>query len=64
MVTRRKRKSTSLKGLGVKFGATVRKRYGVCTESSRSTESAPHVALRDFLGLHLGYGIVRNVILK
>jgi hypothetical protein len=36
----------------------------LCTESSRSTESAPYVALRDFLGLHLGYGNVRNVILK
>lgn len=36
----------------------------LCTESSRSIESAPHVALRDFLELHLGYGIVRNVILK
>jgi tRNA threonylcarbamoyladenosine modification (KEOPS) complex Pcc1 subunit len=36
----------------------------LCTESSRSTENVRLVALRDFLGLHLGYGIVQNVILK
>lgn len=35
-----------------------------CTESLRSTENVRLVALRDFLGLHLGYGIVQNVVLK
>lgn len=35
-----------------------------CTESLRRAENVRLVALRDFLGLHLGYGIVQNVILK
>lgn len=35
-----------------------------CTESLRSTENVRLVALRDFLGLPLGYGIVQNVTLK
>jgi len=35
-----------------------------CTESLRSTENVRLVALRDFLGLNLGYGIVQNVVLK
>jgi tRNA threonylcarbamoyladenosine modification (KEOPS) complex Pcc1 subunit len=37
---------------------------GQFTESFISTENVRLVALRDFLGLHLGYGIVQNVILK
>jgi tRNA threonylcarbamoyladenosine modification (KEOPS) complex Pcc1 subunit len=37
---------------------------GPCTESLRRTENVHHVAQRDFLGLHLEYGIVQNVILK
>ena len=37
---------------------------GPCTESLRRTENVRLVALIDFLGLHLGYGIVQNVILK
>ena len=34
------------------------------TEFLRRAENVRLVVLRDFLGLHLGYGIVQNVILK
>ncbi len=37
---------------------------GQFTESFISTENVRLVAPRDFLGLHLEYGIVQNVILK
>lgn len=37
---------------------------GQFTESFISTGNVRLAALRDFLGLHLGYGIVQNVILK
>jgi tRNA threonylcarbamoyladenosine modification (KEOPS) complex Pcc1 subunit len=35
-----------------------------CIESLRRTENVRLAAPRGFLGLHLAYGIVRNVILK
>lgn len=35
-----------------------------CIESLRRAENARLAALKDFLGLHLGYGNVQNVILK
>jgi tRNA threonylcarbamoyladenosine modification (KEOPS) complex Pcc1 subunit len=35
-----------------------------CTESLKRKENVRLVALTDFLELHLGYGIVQNVILK
>jgi tRNA threonylcarbamoyladenosine modification (KEOPS) complex Pcc1 subunit len=35
-----------------------------CTESLRRAENVRLVALKDFLGLQWGYGIVQNAILK
>ncbi|MGH9979283.1 MAG: 50S ribosomal protein L37, partial [Nitrososphaeraceae archaeon] len=54
MVTRRKRKSTSLKGLGVKFGATVRKRYGAVYRILKKSRKCPSCGSKRFSRIALG----------
>jgi large subunit ribosomal protein L37Ae len=54
MVTRRKRKSTSLKGLGVKFGATVRKRYGAVYRLLKKNRKCPSCGSKRFSRIALG----------
>ena len=41
MVSRRKRGPTTIKGLGVKFGATVRKRYGMVYRTLKQKRRCP-----------------------
>ncbi|MDP9197259.1 MAG: 50S ribosomal protein L37 [Thermoproteota archaeon] len=41
MVSRRRHKLTGLKGLGVKYGATVRKRYGVIYRTLKKKRRCP-----------------------
>jgi large subunit ribosomal protein L37Ae len=41
MVSRRKHKLGGLKGLGVKYGATVRKRYGVLYKTLKKKRKCP-----------------------
>jgi large subunit ribosomal protein L37Ae len=54
MVTRRKRKSPSLKGLGVKFGATVRKRYGAVYRTLKKSRKCPSCGSKRFSRVALG----------
>lgn len=54
MVTRRKHKSTSLKGLGVKFGATVRKRYGGVYRILKKHRKCPLCGSKRFSRIALG----------
>lgn len=54
MVARRKRKSTSLKGLGVKFGAKVRKRYGAVYRILKKNRKCPSCGSRRFSRIALG----------
>jgi large subunit ribosomal protein L37Ae len=54
MVTRRKRKSPSLKGLGVKFGATVRKRYGAVYRTLKKGRKCPSCGSKRFSRVALG----------
>jgi large subunit ribosomal protein L37Ae len=54
MVTRRKRKSASLKGLGVKFGATVRKRYGAVYRILKKNRKCPSCGSKRFSRIALG----------
>jgi large subunit ribosomal protein L37Ae len=41
LVSRRKHRSSSLKGLGIKFGATVRKRYGMAYKTLKEKRRCP-----------------------
>ena len=41
MVSRRKHKVSALKGLGVKYGATVRKRYGMIYKIFKKRRTCP-----------------------
>ncbi|HZD36121.1 MAG TPA: 50S ribosomal protein L37 [Nitrososphaeraceae archaeon] len=54
MVARRKRKSTSLKGLGVKFGAKVRKRYGAVYRILKKNRKCPSCGSKRFSRIALG----------
>ena len=54
MVTRRKRKSPSLKGLGAKFGATVRKRYGAVYRTLKKSRKCPSCGSKRFSRVALG----------
>lgn len=54
MVTRRKRKSPSLKGLGAKFGATVRKRYGSVYRTLKKSRKCPSCGSKRFSRVALG----------
>ncbi|HKG89395.1 MAG TPA: 50S ribosomal protein L37 [Nitrososphaeraceae archaeon] len=41
MVSRKKQAHTGLKGLGIKFGATVRKRYGMAYNTLKQKRRCP-----------------------
>jgi large subunit ribosomal protein L37Ae len=41
LVSRKKHRSSSLKGLGIKFGATVRKRYGMAYKTLKQKRRCP-----------------------
>jgi large subunit ribosomal protein L37Ae len=48
MVSKRKQGSTSLPGLGVKFGATVRKRYGKVYQTLKRKRRCPSCGSQRF----------------
>ncbi len=54
MVSRRKKGATALKGLGVKYGATVRKRYGKVHSALKQKRRCPKCASLQFHRIVVG----------
>ncbi|MFZ0697657.1 MAG: 50S ribosomal protein L37 [Nitrososphaeraceae archaeon] len=54
MVSRRRKAPTALKGLGVKYGATVRKRYGKVYSTLKQKRRCPKCASLQFHRIVVG----------
>jgi large subunit ribosomal protein L37Ae len=54
VVKKRKHKLSGLKGLGVKYGATVRKRYGVIYRTLKKRRRCPMCGASHFSRIALG----------
>ncbi|MDQ3972693.1 MAG: 50S ribosomal protein L37 [Thermoproteota archaeon] len=54
MVSRRRRSAAALKGLGVRYGATVRKRYGKAYSTLKQKRRCPKCASLQFHRIVIG----------
>ncbi|MGB7952891.1 MAG: 50S ribosomal protein L37 [Candidatus Nitrosopolaris sp.] len=64
MVSRRKQGQTVLKGLGVKFGATVRKRYSKAYRTLKQKRRCPSCGSNKFCRIALGVWYCRKCSYK
>jgi large subunit ribosomal protein L37Ae len=64
MVSRRKKTYSSIKGLGVKFGATVRKRYGAAFTTLKQKRKCPSCGSLKFKREAIGVWICTKCNLK
>jgi ribosomal protein L37AE/L43A len=64
VVNRNRKGQTVLKGLGTKFGATVRKRYSKVYRTLKQKRRCPSCGSLKFMRIACEFGIVQNVILK